>query len=96
MKTIITAITAILFTTGVNAADVYQGIDQGNPDLSAQRTISEGFVGVQPSIGDSANRYHGWAEGNPDLFAADSSGPTDSGNDPNIYHDFAGNPDLQF
>jgi hypothetical protein len=94
MKTIITAITAILFTTGVSAADVYHGIDQGNPDLSGQRTLSGSFVGVQPSIGDSVDRYHGWAEGNPDLFTADSSGPNGAGSDPDIYHGFAGNSDL--
>jgi hypothetical protein len=94
MKTIITAIAATLFTAGVSAVDVYQGIDEGNSDLSTQGGNAEDFVGVQPSVGDSVNRYHGWAEGNPDLFKADRSGPNGAGSDPDIYHGFAGNSDL--
>lgn len=96
MKTIITAIAATLFAAGVSAVDVYHGIDEGNADLSTQRGSAEDFVGVQPSIGDSVSRYQGWDEGNPDLFKADRSGPNGAGNDPDIYHGVAGNPDLQF
>ncbi|MEA3277132.1 MAG: hypothetical protein U9Q81_17970, partial [Pseudomonadota bacterium] len=68
MKTIITAIAATLFTAGVSASDVYYGLEKGNPDLSTQPASGEGFVGVQPGVGDSIDRYHGWADGNPDLF----------------------------
>ena len=96
MKTIITAIAASLFTVSVSAADVYQGLDQGNPDLSSQRVSAADFVGVQPGVGDSINRYHGLDDGNADLFKADNSGLTDSGDAPDIYTGIAGNPDLQF
>ena len=96
MKTIITAIAATLFTAGVSAADVYQGIDKGNPDLSSQRVSAEDFAGVQPSVGDSIDRYHGLADGNSDLFKADRSGPTNSGEAPDIYMGLGGNPDLRF
>lgn len=96
MKTIITAIAATLFTAGVNAADVYHGLGNGNADLSDPRISAEDFVGVQPSIGDSVERYHGLADGNPDLFKSDRSGPYDSGDAPNIYQGVAGNPDLGF
>ena len=96
MKTIITAIAATLFTASVSAADVYHGLDQGNPDLSSQRVGANDFVGVQPGVGDSINRYHGLDDGNSDLFKADNSGPTDSGDAPNIYMGIGGNPDLHF
>ena len=96
MKTIITAIAASLFTVSVSAADVYQGLDQGNPDLSSQRVSAGDFVGVQPGVGDSINRYHGLDDGNADLFKADNSGRTDAGDRPDIYMGVSGNPDLQF
>ncbi len=96
MKTIITAAAATLFAVTASAADFYQGLDQGNSDLSAQLPSAGDFAGVQPSIGDSVDRYHGWADGNPDLFKADVSSHTKSGNDPDIYKSLSGNPDLQF
>jgi len=52
--------------------------------------------GVQPGVGDSFDVYSGLADGNADLFKSDSSGPTDSGDDPDIYMGVSGNPDLQF
>ena len=96
MKTIITAIAASLFAASVSAADVYQGLESGNSDLSTQRASAQDFVGVQPSVGDSVERYHGWADGNSDLFKADRSGPSGAGSDPDIYASVSGNPDLQF
>ena len=96
MKTIIATIAAALFTASVSAADVYQGLGEGNSDLSSSRVSAADFAGVQPGVGDSVDRYHGWDEGNADLFKADRSGPTDSGNDPDIYMSVTGNPDLQF
>ena len=96
MKTIITAIAASLFTVSVNATDFYNGLDEGNPDLSTQRVSASDFVGVQPGVGDSLNRYHGLDEGNADLFKADSTSRTDSGDAPDIYLGIGSNPDLQF
>lgn len=95
MKTIITA-AAALFALNVSAVDIYHGLDVGSSDLYTQPGSTEGFAGVQPSIGDSVDRYHGWDEGNPDLFKADRSGPTNSGSAPDIYAGLSGNPDLQF
>ena len=96
MKTIATAITATLFAASAGAADVYQGLDDGNLDLSTQRVSAEDYAGAQPSIGDSVSRYQGWADGNPDLFKADHGGPSGAGNDPDIYRGLRGNPDLRF
>jgi hypothetical protein len=96
MKTIFATIAATLFTAGVSATDVYHGLDEGNSDLSTKRLSAEDFAGVQPGIGDGIDRYHGWADGNPDLFKSDRSGPTDTGNDPDIYMNVSGNPDLSF
>ena len=97
MKTIITTIAATLFAANVSAAEIYQGLADGNSDLSTQRVSAEDFVGVQPSVGDSVDRYHGWADGNPDLFKSDQSSPTESSGDrPDIYMNLRGNPDLLF
>jgi len=96
MNKLAAAIVTTMFTAGAGAADVYQGLDQGNSDLSNPRLSAEDFVGVQPSIGDSVDRYHGWADGNPDIFKADRGGTTNSGEDPNIYTGISRNPDLQF
>jgi hypothetical protein len=96
MKTIITAIAATLFTAAVNADDVYHGLADGNPDLFDSHQAVTSMTGVQPSVGDSFDRYHGLADGNSDLFKADRSGPTDSGEAPDIYGKLSGNPDLRF
>jgi hypothetical protein len=96
MKRLLTVITSSFFAAGVSATDIYYGLGDGNSDLSTNRVSAEDFVGVQPSVGDSVDRYQGWADGNPDLFKADRSGPSDSGDDPNIYRSISGNPDLPF
>ena len=96
MKRLLAVIASSLFVAGVSAADIYYGVGVGNSDLSTQRLNAQDFAGVQPSVGDSVDRYQGWAEGNPDLFLADRSGPSDSGDDPDIYRGISGNPDLQF
>lgn len=96
MKTIIITIAATLFTANVGASDVYQGLEQGNPDLASTHVSAAEYAGVQPGIGDSVDIYGGLADGNADLFKADRSGPTSSGNDPDIYMSVSGNPDLQF
>jgi len=96
MKTIITATAAALFAANVSAVEIYHGLESGNSDLSTQFVSADDFVGAQPSIGDSVSRYHGWAEGNPDLFKSDRSGPSGATNDPDIYMNVGGNPDLQF
>ena len=94
MKTIIATIAATLFATGASAVEIYQGL--GSPDLSNQRVSAQDFAGVQPSIGDRVDLYHGLADGNADLFKTERSGPSDSGDAPDIYSSFSGNPDLQF
>ena len=97
MKTIIITAAAALFAANVGAAESYSRLVAGNPDSSTQRmTSAEDFAGVQPSIGDSVSVYHGLAEGNGDLFKADLSGPTDSGENPDIYVNVRANPDLSF
>lgn len=96
MKTIIATIAATLFTAGVGATDVYYGLEKGNADLSNPPLSAADFAGMQPGVGDSVDRYHGLADGNSDLFKADRSGPTDSGDDPDIYGNVSGNPDLSF
>ena len=96
MKTIITAIVATLFTVSASAADVYQGLEDGNTDLSTLQVNAEDFAGVQPGVGDSFDVYSGLGDGNADLFKADHSGPTGSGTDPDIYMGISGNPDLSF
>ena len=96
MKPVLAVIASSIFAAGVSAADIYHGLDNGNSDLSTERLSAADFAGVQPSIGDSVNRYQGWAKGNPDLFMADRGGPSDSGDDPNIYRGISGNPDLEF
>ena len=58
--------------------------------------IVEVFAGVQPGVGDSFDPYGGLADGDADLFKADRSGPTDGGDDPDIYMSISGNPNLQF
>ncbi len=94
MKTIIATVAATLFAASVGAADVYHGLETGNSDLDG--TSAEGFAGVQPGVGDGIDIYSGLADGNADLFKSDRSGPTDSGDDPDIYMSVSGNPDLQF
>lgn len=96
MKKLATAIATTLFAAGINAADIYHGLGDGNSDLSNQRLSADDFAAVQPSVGDSADRYQGWADGNPDLFKADRTGPVNSAEDPDIYSGISGNPDLQF
>ena len=96
MKRLIAVIASSVFAAGVSAADFYHGLGAGNSDLSNQSLSAEDFAGAQPSVGDSVNRYQGFADGNPDLFMADRGGPSDSGDDPNIYRGISGNPDLEF
>jgi len=96
MKTIITTVAATLFAANVDAVEIYHGLGLGNTDLSTQRVSAGDFVGIQPSVGDSIDRYHGWANGNPDLFKSERSGPSDSGERPDIYMNLDGNPDLRF
>ena len=95
MKTIITA-AAVLLAANVSAADFYQGLEQGNSDLSTQHVSASDFNGVQPSVGDSVDRYHGLAEGNPDLFKGDGRQPIESTGRPDIYMNASENPDLRF
>ena len=96
MKAVFLVMASGVFAAGVNAADIYHGLDEGNSDLSTQHLSAQDFAGVQPSVGDSVSRYHGWAEGNADLFKADRSRPSGAGSDPDIYMGLRGNPDLQF
>lgn len=102
MKTITTTLTATLFSlaaAGVSAADVYQGLSAGHPDLSSQPAGIEDGFGVSataPGVGSQIDRYHGIADGNADLFNVRLQGPSDSGERPNIYGGAQGNPDLSF
>jgi hypothetical protein len=90
MKTIITTATAALFA----AAEIYDVLGKGNPDLSTQRVSAEDFAGVQPSVGDDISVYHGLAEGNADLFKGDDVQTRPSTGLPDIYQGVRGNPDL--
>ncbi len=82
MKTLLTAVSASFFSLTVSAADIYQDLGHGNPDLPVKRAMTDEYVGTQPGVGDSFDRYHGLADGNPDLFkrsgpiAADTSAGT--------------------
>jgi hypothetical protein len=102
MKTITTTLTATLFSltaAGVSAADVYQGLSAGHPDLSSQPAGIEDGFGVRataPGVGSQIDRYHGLAEGNADLFNVRLQRPSGSGERPNIYGAAEGNPDLSF
>jgi hypothetical protein len=102
MKTITTTLTATLFSlaaAGVSAADVYQGLSGGHPDLSSQPAGIEDGFGVSPTppgVGSQIDRYHGIADGNAELFNVRIQGPSDSGERPNIYGAAEGNPDLSF
>jgi hypothetical protein len=96
MKRLLAVVASSVFAVGVSAADFYHGFSSGNSDLPTQRLSAEDFAGVQPGVGDGVDRYQGWADGNPDLFNTDRSGPSDSGDDPNIYMGLSGNPDLEF
>jgi len=95
MKTIITA-AAVLFAVNVSAADFYNGLEEGNSDLSPQPMSASDFAGVQPSVGDSVERYHGLDDGNSDLFKGDGNQPIESTGRPDIYKNLFGNSDLQF
>jgi hypothetical protein len=96
MKKLATAIATSVFAAGAGAADIYHGLDEGNPDLSTPSFSAQDYSGVQPSVGDNVSRYQGWADGNPDLFKADRNGPNGAGSDPDIYMGFGGNSDIQF
>ena len=96
MRKLITAMATILFTASVSASgdvDVYQGFEQGNPDLSNDTGYSEGVTARQPGVGDSYDLYHGFADNNPELFWGGSSSLSQSSS-PDIYGGFGGNPDL--
>ena len=95
MKRLLAVMVAGLFAGGVSATDFYYNLGGANSDLSNERLSAQDFSGVQPSVGDTVARYQGWADGNPDLFKADRSGQSDSGNDPNIYSNISGNPDIE-
>jgi len=88
-------LTAILFTNGALAADVYHGLADGNSDLSWDRPQATERMGVQPGIGDRIDVYRGLASGNADLFhtVGDDQG---GGVRPDIYQGFAGSPDLSY
>ena len=96
MKTIITAAAAVLFTAGVNADDVYQGLAAGNPDLFDRHQPVDSMSAVQPSVGDGFDRYHGLGDGNADLFKGDGSLERESTGRPDIYMNVSGNPDLRY
>lgn len=100
MKTLNTALAATLFSviaTGVNAADVYQGLGVGHPDLNSQpQGRNFGTSAMQPGVGSQIDRYQGVADGNSDLFNVRLQGTSDSGEAPVIYSGAEGNPDLSF
>jgi hypothetical protein len=89
------AFAATFFTASVTAGNVYQGLAQGNPDLSSGDRTAAGVVGIQPGVGDSFDIYNGLADLNDDLFGTivdtKQNGPR-----PDIYHNLRGNPDLRF
>jgi hypothetical protein len=96
MKRLIVVMASSFFAAGVSATDIYNGLDEGNTDLSTPRLSASDFAGVQPSVGDSVSRYQGWDKGNPDLFRAERSGESGAGSNPDIYMGLSGNPDLQY
>ena len=101
MKQLIAAFAATVFAAGVSASDdfdFHHGLADGNPDLSQHqpRRISGAMTSIQPGVGDSFDMHHGLADGNTDLSPRPASGVSDSGEDPDIYNLFRGNPDLQY
>ena len=96
MKQLIAAIAATVFVAGVNADDVYKGLAQGNSELHDEHRVMATTSGVQPSVGDSVDIYRDLADGNPDLFRREVGPFPKSGDDPDIYQAFDGNPDLAF
>ena len=101
MKKLTAAIAATLFAAGVSASDdfdFHHGLADGNPDLSPSPSESryDAVAGVQPSVGDSFDFHHGLAEGNSDLSQPPARSVSDSGDDPDIYSLFRGNPDLLY
>ncbi len=78
MKMLLTAISASFFSLTVSAADVYQELGHGNPDLPMKRAMADEYVGTRPGVGDSFDRYHGLADGHPDLFKRSSPIEMDS------------------
>jgi len=101
VNTITTTLTASLFTlaaAGASAADVYQGLGAGHPDLNSQpQGRSFATSAMQPGVGSQIDRYQGIAEGNVDLFNVRLDGPAErSGKRPVIYSGAQGNPDLSF
>jgi hypothetical protein len=95
MKIIIAALTAAFFAAAAVAGDSYLTFGEGNPDLAPQWGSMETFTGVQPSVGDEIQPYHGFAEGNPDVCKCERI-ETGVCEDPNIYANCAGNPDLAY
>jgi hypothetical protein len=96
MTTVITSVFAALFAGGVSAASFYHGLENGNSDLSSGGSLSFEYAGVQPGVGDNVDIYGGLDDGNADLFKTDRTGPSDTGEDPDIYRDLGGSSDLQF
>ncbi len=101
MNTITNTLTATLLTlaaAGASAADVYQGLGAGHPDLNSQpQGRSFATSAMQPGVGSQIDRYQGIAEGNADLFNVRLDGPAErSGERPVIYSGAQGNPDLSF
>lgn len=95
MKTIITAAAASLFAASVSAGSIYNGFEQGNPDLASGYSSSDrAITASQPGVGSSIDRYHGWGDGNPDLFEDKQATSVSRSAPADVYRGFAGNPDL--
>ncbi|MEA3274078.1 MAG: hypothetical protein U9Q81_02025 [Pseudomonadota bacterium] len=99
MKQLVAAIAATFFAAGVSAGenfDFHHGLSDGNPDLSQKVQESDTMTGIQAGVGDSFDIYRGLADGNPDLSQRSSGSVSASGEDPDIYQELSGNPDLHF
>lgn len=87
---------AALFAATVSASDIYRGLGDGNPDLSARDRSPGDVAGMQPNVGDFVSRYHGWDEGSPDLFKGYGSQPRTRTFAPDIYKNLSSHPDLKY
>lgn len=91
MKKTTAALSTLLVTGSVYAAsdaDVYNGWEKGNPDLSTDIPTQATNVAGPPAVGDSFSPYGSWGVGNPDLYPGAPGGDSVRSDFPNIYGTF--------
>jgi hypothetical protein len=103
MKRLIMVIGASMVMASAGASHVYQGLAEGDPNLYGYGPDDQGFVGVQPGVGDRVDIYQGFGPGNDDLFptvAPVGAEPRETESSfielPRVYRGFSRNPDLSW